>query len=122
MTSEQRWRMQSENAMLTSTADKIRLTLKNHAAMSAESAGELEMLVAETFPNQYALMKKRNMSTTEMTVCCLLLLGYSNADMARLISKTPQAISNIRARLGKKIFDSEKEMSALEFDKRLRYM
>lgn len=43
----------------------------------------------------------------EMQVCCLIKLYFPNADIARILLNSPQAIANIRKRLYERIFQEE---------------
>ncbi len=54
---------------------------------------------------------ERILSTKELHVCLLLILGFTNIEISKLVNLTPQRFSNLKRLINKKIFHDESAAS-----------
>ena len=50
---------------------------------------------------------ERVLSTKELHVCLLLILGFSNIEIYKLVNLTPQRFSNLKRIINKKLFEDD---------------
>jgi len=69
---------------------------------------ELIMQFKKNMPaEQVAICKKGLLSKLELQACILIILEFTNGEIATLFDTTPQRISNIKSRINKKLFNDE---------------
>ena len=68
---------------------------------------------------QVAVCKKGLLSKLELQACILIMLDFSNGEIAVLFNTTPQRITNIKSRINKKLFNDE---SASTLQANLKYL
>ena len=56
---------------------------------------------------QVAICKKGLLSKLELQACILIILEFTNGEIATLFDTTPQRITNIKSRINKKLFNDE---------------
>lgn len=124
----------SENNQQEATTHKDQqkmILLKSHATfMAKKRLGEGKSILVPEWKKinveidallpefKYILYQAHNLSEQEYHICLLVKMGFKNADIAILVSRAPNAVSQARKRLFKKM--TGKDGSAADLDELIR--
>lgn len=100
---------QSEAALINSKIyEKFYQAAKSEEKIKDEDWQELACIIDETY-NQFTkrLYELYPIKDMELKVCLLLKIGLKNAQIATIVILSKQAITSIRKRLNKKVFERE---------------
>ena len=94
--------------------------MRNAPAPSKREWKELIRAFKINMPaEQLVVCSEGLLATNEQRTCILLLLGFSNNEVATLLETTPQRVSNIKSRINRKLFHDD---SASTFQANLKYL
>lgn len=90
----------------TPEALAIRECLQNKIQVLPSHLSGLQRAVSRELPEvmDFLYNPSQSLSSQQVIVCCLICASFSPGDMAHILALSPQAISSIRVRLGKKLF------------------
>ena len=117
-------RLQTQDDLTSLLSSEVLLRLR-HFAAKGKKADVSDLSAMRTVVNRYLpqfMQKLCNMdyepTIKETNLCILVRIGFQPSEIATLLNMTPQAISNLRARLNERMFKATG--GAREFNQRIK--